>query len=674
VVGLLAADGGNWVTQHAWLIPALPLAAFLLIWALGKRTPTKGGSLIGIGAIGIAAVLSYINLAAYIGGGPLVEKSTTWFGYGNGLKLPLGMRIDGLTAVMFVVVCTVSLMVQIYSTGYMHGDKRYTWFFMCLNLFTFSMLVVVISNNLLQLLVGWELVGVCSYLLIGFWWEEKANSNAAIKAFVTTRTGDVAMVTGILLLWHATKTFDIGRIIEMAHHGEISTVTLTAGALLLFGGAIGKSAQFPLYVWLPDAMAGPTPVSALIHAATMVTAGVFLVARMFPIFESSHLALNFVAIIGCITMLMAALLAMVQDDIKRVLAYSTVSQLAYMVAALGVGAGNASIFHLFTHAWFKALLFLGSGSVIHACHSNNMSDMGGLKKYMPTTYWTFLIGTIAIAGIPPFAGFWSKDEILTEAYRYGAGSGEIAGTHVIGYVVYGVGLLTAFLTAFYMTRAFMLTFEGDYRGTGHPHESPKSMTVPLMVLAGLSMVAGLVGIPGWHKGFSSWTRVGLPEGGTVHFGGASLPLIFISVAAAAGGIMFGRRMYVGRLAKDTPDPIERLGWFHKLLVNKYYLDDLYMKGIVYPIRDGISNAMYWVNQHVLDGAVNGAAAAARAAGEKLYENVDQKIIDGAVNGAGIGTRRGAGLLRYIQSGDVQRYAAILFVGVAVLAFLFTRFS
>jgi len=665
-----ASVAANVVTSNAWIIPAIPAVTLVLIWVMGKRLP-RGGSEIGIGGMLIAAVLSVIVLTDFVGRGPhpLVDKQLEWFPFGSGISLPLGIYIDGLTAVMFVVVTFVSLMVQIYSVGYMHGEKRFTWYYAALNLFTGSMLLLVISNNLLQLLIGWELVGVCSYLLIGFWWEEKENSNAAIKAFVTTKTGDVPFLIGIFVLFAAAGTFSIGGehgILEQAHAGEIGTVTLTAGAILLFGGAIGKSAQFPLHVWLPDAMAGPTPVSALIHAATMVTAGIFLVARMFPVFEGSEAAMNFVAVIGAFTMLMAALLAMVQDDIKKVLAYSTISQLAYMAAALGVGAGNAGIFHLFTHAWFKALLFLGAGSVIHAVHSNNMSEMGGLKKAMPTTYWTFLVGSLALAGIPPLAGFWSKDEIVAESFHFATTPEEAFGTPVVAMIVFVVALVTAFLTAFYMSRAVHLTFEGDYRGHGRPHESPRAMTFPLMFLGALAVVAGFVGLPGVQGGFGGWVAVG----GHAHVPDANYGLIAVSVLVAVGGIALGRWMY---MPAPATEPLRRLGVFHTLLVNKYYLDDLYMKGIVLPIRDTVSGAMYWLNKNVFDGAVNGTAAAARAAARGVYATIDQKVIDGAVNGAGFTARRSSGLLKYIQSGDVQRYAAILFAGVAILAFLFTRF-
>jgi NADH-quinone oxidoreductase subunit L len=652
----------NFITRNSWLIPVLPFVAVPVIVFFGKRLPRKGAE-VGIAAVAVSFVLAIITLTDYVGGGgPVVERAAKWFPFGTGFALEVGMRIDGLIAIMFVVVTLVSLCVQIYSTAYMHGDRRYTWYFAALSLFTGSMLDLVISNNLIQLLLGWELVGICSYILIGHWWEEKENSGAAIKAFVTTKTGDIPFLIGIFVLFAAAKTFNIGEIIEAAEAHRIASSTLIAAALLLFGGAIGKSAQFPLHVWLPDAMAGPTPVSALIHAATMVTAGVFLVARLFPIFEAgSHEALHVVALIGAFTMLMAALLAMVQDDIKRVLAYSTISQLAYMMAALGVGAGNAGIFHLFTHAWFKALLFLGAGSLIHAVHSNNMSEMGGLRRFMPHTYATFLIGSIALAGIPPLAGFWSKDDILTEAFRNGADGGE-----VVGYIVYAVGTLTAFITAFYMSRAVHLTFEGKYRGEGHPHESPLAMTGPLWVLAGLAVVAGFVGIPGWQDGFGAWVGVG----GETHVASAAYFLIGTSVLIAALGIALGRALYMPAPARE---PLTRLGWFYKLLVNKYYLDDLYWKGIVKPIRDGVSAAAYWVNQRVLDGAVNGAAVGARATARVVYDVVDQKVVDGAVNGVGIGTRRGGGLLKFIQTGDVQRYAAALFAAVALLAFLFTRF-
>ncbi|MFN2643184.1 MAG: NADH-quinone oxidoreductase subunit L [Actinomycetota bacterium] len=652
------------MTEHAYLIPILPLAAFFLIIAFGKRLPLKGPE-IGIVAVSISFIMSVGIIAKFVGAHGAEharEISTRWFPFGSGAHLQIGMKIDGLTAVMFIVVTTVSLLVQIYSIGYMKGEVRYTWFFAALSLFTGSMLTLVIANNLLMMLIGWELVGICSYLLIGHYWEEKANSNAAIKAFITTKTGDVPFLIGIFVLFAGTHTFNINAIYHKVAAGDVSHATLTAAAILLFGGAIGKSGQFPLHVWLPDAMAGPTPVSALIHAATMVTAGVFLVARLFPVFAASPEALNEVALIGAFTMLFAALIAMVQDDIKRVLAYSTVSQLAYMMAALGVGAREAAVFHLFTHAFFKALLFLGAGSVIHAAHSNSMRDMGGLRKLMPTTYATFLIATLALSGIPPFAGFWSKDEILTEAFR----AGQHGPTHIVGYIVYVFGAITAFLTAFYMMRAFQMTFMGKYRGEAHPHESPRVMTGPLVILGALSVVAGFVGIPGLKSGFGSWLALGEHE-----VESANYLLIVVSVLLAGGGLVLGSRVY--RTYAEV-DPLERLGWFHKVLVNKFYIDEFYMAAIVRPIRDRVSRATLWINQNVLDGAVNGAAAVAKISGDGLYDQLDQKVVDGAINGIGITARATGGVLKYLQSGDVQKYAAYLFAGIVILAVLFTRFA
>src|SRR5262245_46951186 len=432
MVAALEVSSSLGTTRFAWLIVALPLISFFLITFFGKRMPAKGAE-IGITAMAVSFVLSLLVLSHFIQGKPPTEKTLTWFTIGT-FEVGVGQFVDGLTAIMLTLVTLVSLCVQVYSIGYMKGDVRYTWFYAVLSLFTGAMLNVVIASDLFQLLVGWEVMGVSSYLLIGHWWEERTNSNAAIKAFITTRVGDIPFMFGIFTLIFATGTSNILKVTEEAGTGRISVALLTAAALLLFGGAIGKSAQFPLHVWLPDAMAGPTPVSALIHAATMVAAGVYLVGRLFTVFiNAAPGALTFVAVIGSITMLLAATLALVQDDIKRVLAYSTVSQLAYMMAALGLGRDGftAGLFHLYTHGFFKALLFLGAGSVIHAVHSNNMSEMGGLRKYLPITFWTFLLGTIALSGVPPFSGFFSKDEILAVAF------------HHHDYVIYAVMLITA---------------------------------------------------------------------------------------------------------------------------------------------------------------------------------------------------------------------------------------
>jgi NADH-quinone oxidoreductase subunit L len=517
------------------------------------------------------------------------------------------------------------------------------------------MLNVVIANNLIQLLVGWEVMGVCSYLLIGHWWEEKENSNAAIKAFLTTRVGDIPFLFGIFALMFATgfETANIGEISELIAGDGASSGLVAAAALLLFGGTIGKSAQFPLQVWLPDAMAGPTPVSALIHAATMVAAGVYLVGRMFEVFvHADAFVLQFVSIIAGITMVMSALLAFVQDDIKRVLAYSTISQLAYMIAGLSMGPEGltAGFFHLWTHAFFKALLFLGSGAVIHAVHSNNMSEMGGLRKPMVVTFWTFLIGSAALAGIPPLAGFWSKDELLAVA----------SDGHPVLFVTL---LVTAVMTAFYMTRCVLLTFFGDYRGHGHPHEAPLSMRGPLVTLAAAAIGVGFLGAPQLGAPFADWVYFEHP-----HVPEFLVWVAALSIGAAALGIAVGWVAY-GR--ERERDPVLQLGPVTTLLQNRYYMDEFYMRAIVLPIRDRLSAAVYWTNQHVLDGAVNGAASLTRVLGQGAVW-FDRNVVDGAVNGiAGIAGFTG-GLLRYIQSGNVQRYAAFMFTGVVILAIIFTR--
>jgi len=638
------------VIHYAWLMPSLPAVSFFLIVFFGKKMPRRGPE-IGVAAVFVSFVISLIVLWHFVTGGKPVTSSLHFLDAGSFFKVEVGQNVDGLAAVMFVVVTLVSLLVQIYSTAYMEGDRRYTWYFAALSLFTASMLNLVIADNLFQLLVGWELVGICSYLLIGHWWEEKENSDAAIKAFITTKIGDVPFMFGIFVLTIAAGTANIPEITHLAETHQIATGTLTVAALLLFGGAIGKSAQFPLHVWLPDAMAGPTPVSALIHAATMVAAGVYLVGRMFAVFAASGHALAFVGTIGSITMLIAALLAMVQDDIKRVLAYSTVSQLAYMVAALGLGEEGYTpgLFHLFTHAFFKALLFLGAGSVIHAVHSNNMSEMGGLRKFMPVTFWTFVIGSAALSGIPPLAGFWSKDEIITEAFKTGH------------YPIFVAALVTAILTAFYMTRAILLTFFGEYRGTAHPHESPSTMTVPLVILAALSVIAGFLGPTGT---FFDWVRFGTAVHKPPDYGFAA-----VSILGALAGIAVGYRLYARWRERD---PLRRLGPGYALLERKYYLDDLYLRGIVRPVQYRLASGVYWTNQRILDGLVNGAAWVVRKVGLGV-DTVDRRAVDGAVNGVAFSTWRSGGLLKYIQSGNVQRYAIALFGGVMLLAIGITVF-
>jgi NADH-quinone oxidoreductase subunit L len=657
--GAVPKDG--FMTQYMWLVPLLPVLSFFVILFFGKRTSHRG-HWFGIGALGIGLAMSLVAFVELAAGNAAVEKSWTWFKIGESINLEFGMRYDFLTGVMFVVVTLVSLLVHIYSTSYMHDDERYTIFFAFLSLFTGSMLFMVIANNLLELFVGWELVGVCSYFLIGHYWEEKENSSAAIKAFITNRVGDMAFLFGIFVLFFAGHSFNIEELNHAVHEGHLGGTILTVGALLLFGGVISKSAQFPLYVWLPDAMAGPTPVSALIHAATMVVAGVYLVARMFLLFEGAGAALDVVSVVASITMLLAAVLALIQDDIKRVLAYSTISQLAYMVAALGVGAYTAGVFHLFTHAMFKALLFLGAGSLIHAVHSNNMSDMGGLRKYMPHTFKTFLIGSLGLAGIFPLAGFFSKDEIIGGALR----SASEAHQATAWIVLISAGI-TAFLTALYMTRACIKTFWGEYRGHGEPHESPGAMVTPLWILAGATIVVGFLGFPIIGP-FQDWITV--PGHEAHHF--ETLYNILLPVGATVVALLaigLGIRLFYE--PKRRVDILNSpFAWMYRFAENKYYLDDLYLRGVVRPIQYPVARATYWSNQKILDGAVNGVGMATVALSKPVYDVLDQQVIDFAVNGAAGLSGYSGGLLRYIQSGNVQRYAAVLFGAIAVFVALF----
>jgi NADH-quinone oxidoreductase subunit L len=646
-----------------WLVPLLPLLSFFVIMFFGKRMKS-GGHWFGIGAIGFGFVLSLLGFIELAAGKAQVAKSWTWFEFVGEphFHVEFGMNYDFLCGIMFLVVTGISLLVHIYSTEYMKGDARYTIFFAFLSLFTGSMLFMVISNNLLMLFVGWELVGVCSYFLIGHYWEEKENSSAAIKAFITNRVGDVGLLFGIFAVYTIAGTFNIAEVNHLAEEGTIGGTPLTIAALLMFCGVVSKSGQFPLYVWLPDAMAGPTPVSALIHAATMVVAGVYLLARTFVMFEHAGPALDVVSVIAAITMLMAAILALVQDDIKRVLAYSTISQLAYMVAALGVGAYTAAVFHLFTHAFFKALLFLAAGSLIHAVHSNNMSDMGGLKDYMPHTFRTFMIGALALSGIFPLAGFFSKDEIIGGALR--SASELHRGT---AWVVLISAVLTAFLTALYMTRVCVKTFWGEYRGHGHPHESPPGMVTPLWILAGATTVVGFLGFPVIGV-FKSWITVP----GERHPGFATLYNIILPVGATAvavGAIFLGVMIfYRERIKIDLLN--SPFAWLYRFVENKYYLDDFYLNGIVRPIQYPVARGTYWTNQRIIDAIVNGAAWATRKVAQPTYAVIDQQVVDFAVNGAAGLTGFTGGLLRYIQSGNVQRYAAVLFAGIAVFVALF----
>jgi NADH-quinone oxidoreductase subunit L len=636
----------------AWLIPVFPLLAFGLIIAFGRRLPGEG-AYVAVAGIGVSALISIGIFLGMLGHPVPYESGLRWMVLGQ-LPLDLGIRVDQLTTLMLLVVTVVGSMIFIYSIGYMHGDPRYPRFFAYLSLFAASMLLLVLADNLLFLYAGWELVGLCSYLLIGFYFEKPSAARASMKAFITTRVGDFFMFLGILLVFLNTGTFRFTEIFAKVHEGALGTLTvgglplLTVAAVLLFGGAVGKSAQFPLHTWLPDAMEGPTPVSALIHAATMVAAGVYMVARTYTLFFASagHEALTVVAYIGGVTALMAATIAVTQDDIKRVLAYSTISQLGLMMLGLGVLGYTAGMFHLMTHAFFKALLFLGAGSVIHAMHTNDIKAMGGLARFMPATYWTFLIGTLALAGVPPLAGFWSKDEILLEAFKHNP-------------PLYAMGALTSFLTAFYMFRVIFYTFTGTLRSHhAHPHESPAVMTRPLMVLAFFAAVVGFVGAPFF----------GAPIAHFIEFEGIAHAkfdwgFAFVSTLIAVSGILAAAAVYYWKV---VPSAILRraAGPVFALVANKYYVDELY--GVLF-VRPTVAVAGYLrtFDVYVVDMIVNlvGFAGVGLA---RLYRVFDLYVVDGIVNLLGWIAKALGGTLRYVQTGRAQNYLLAIALGVIVL--------
>ncbi|MCX5997000.1 MAG: NADH-quinone oxidoreductase subunit L [Chloroflexi bacterium] len=540
-------------TQVPWLIFLLPFFSFLFIGLVLRpflsKYPRVGGYLT-IGTVGISCALSLWVLGAVIAAPDhmLLVDDIQWAVVGN-LNIHIGVLVDALTAVMVVVVTFVSLMVQIYSQGYMKGDPGYLRYYAFMSLFTACMLGLVLANNILFMFVFWEGVGLGSYLLIGFWFHKPSAANAAKKAFIVTRLGDFGFLAAILILYAQTGTFDTGTLYKLVAAGTLAGTTLTWVAIGIFSGAAGKSAQFPLHVWLPDAMEGPTPVSALIHAATMVAAGVFLVARFYPLFSHSTEAMTVVAVIGAFTAIFAASIGLVMNDIKRVLAYSTISQLGFMMLGLGVGSVAIGIFHLFTHAFLKALLFLGSGSVNHGTGTFDMRLMGGLRKAMPWTYITFVIGALSLAGIWPLAGFWSKDEILVSAFTNNP-------------VLFGLAIITVFMTAFYMFRAIFMTFHGEYRGGAEPehgthgdshsqgpHESPAVMVVPLVVLAVLAVCIGWINVTGFFSqlmGSGEAEAVSFVQG---FFGVLTHPLPLISLIVALLGILLAYAMYCASVRK-----------------------------------------------------------------------------------------------------------------------------
>lgn len=653
---LIYTDGGL-LAQYAWLLVLLPFVAALIITFMGKYLPLKGAE-VALATIGLIFLYSSALMYSHITGG-VVNEFFINVGSIGVFDIEFGWVVDGLSIMMYFVVGTVALLVFIYATNYMEGEIRYTFFFTSLTLFAGSMLVLVSSPTLIQILIGWELVGVCSYLLIGHYWEKKDNSSAAMKAFITNKIADVGLMIGIIILALNTGTLRISEILYQATHEyeKLSSVAFIS-AILLFIGAMGKSAQFPLHVWLPDAMAGPTPVSALMHAATMVTAGVYLLARMFPFYKSmAPDALDIVMLFGVITLLAAGLIAVVQDDLKKVLAYSTVSQLGYMVAAIGSGAYTAALFHLWTHAFFKALLFLGAGSVIHAVHSNSMLEMGGLRKVMPKTFATFIIGTVALAGLPPFAGFFSKDEILASFNH----EGEIT--------FFFIAVLGAFITAFYMTRAVSLTFLGEYRGHGHPHESHNLMTTPLLALSVFAIASGWVNIPGVYTGFTDWVTT--RKNKIVEYHPESFDLFALSSGLLAGllGIALGYYLYQLQGSAETGDDKIKIQPIWSVLENKYYLDDFYFMYVIDPVKINISRAVDKFNTNVIDRFVNGFGQIASLLGGIVYNNFDQNGIDKLLNMSSSGTDSFGGKVKLLQTGKTQQYLMLFLGGVVTISLL-----
>ena len=783
----------GWFLEHAWVVPVIPALSFFLIIFFGKRMPKKGSE---FGVASMLGSLVFAGGAAYqwiqrVNGAPEgafvspVVKTWTWW-QNSGISFGIGQHVDGLTVAILLVVAFISTLVQIYSLEYLRGDRRYTHFFASLTLFSAGMLNMVVAENMIQLILGWEIMGLCSFLLIGHWWEEGANSRAALKAFFTTRTGDIGLLTGTAILFFSanewtTKTlgvsgFSIRGLSSWALSGDPGHAAITMGAIALFIAAIGKSGQFPLHTWLPDAMAGPTPVSSLLHSSTMVVAGVFLVARLYPVFFKGMDILggsaNFIVVIGGITIVIAALLAFVQTDIKKVLAYSTVSQLGYMMMGLGAGAWLPAVFHIFTHAFFKACLFLGAGSISHSSshHSFEMKkDMGGLRKFMPITFGTWIISTLALCGVFPFSGFFSKDEIIDNVGHN-------------GYDVFMyVGLAGAFLTAAYMTRATYLTFFGQPRGAsagehheeeshdshaahddhadhGHdahdshdahasqgPHESGWLITVPLIILATLALSSGFLNALPFGEKFENFKKWVEPSAEVVNPTGIAYVVGGVGEARIASETPTDSTVEEGEAHSETPmaptasgedthssesghskspcgtetpeqgvcaapqlnhapfkwskagmsmlivlagfllslfvciqlyekknkkfvgltERNKVLGFGYKLLVNKYYLDVLYEKIFVRSIAHPFSAAVYWFNQKVLDGVINGAGTTAKGIAGWVYRNIDQRVVDGAVNGTGSVAQGAGSALRPVQSGKVNQYGALLFGAAAI---------
>ena len=709
---MLAAESAGWFLEHAWLIPLIPGIAFVVIILFGKfeingkRVFPWSGAEVGVASMVTGLVLAigttyqWIHHVRGVAEAEPVIKTWTWWQI-RGVSFGLGEHIDGLAVMLLLLVTFISTLVQIYSLEYVRGDRRYTHFFAAITLFSAGMLTMVLAENMVQLILGWEIMGLCSFLLIGHWWEERANSEAALKAFLTVRVGDIGLMVGTAIMFGASGTFTIRGLHAWANDPGTGHTVLLWASVALFIACIGKSGQFPLHTWLPDAMAGPTPVSSLLHSSTMVVAGVFLVARLYPVFHAGLMInvagqhFNLIAVIGGITVLIAAGLAFVQNDIKKVLAYSTVSQLGYMMMGLGVGAWVPAVFHIFTHAFFKCCLFLCAGSVAHtgSHHSFDMKkDMGGLARKMPVTFITWIVATAALCGVPFFSGFFSKDEIIDSAGHFHYG------------VFMIVGLVGAFMTTAYMTRATYLTFFGEPRGAAAhfvngdahhepahagdhdahadepvhaaplpfaPTDSPWLITVPLLILGFLAFISGYLNAAPFkiHK-FEGWIEssigVELPAGPVFDWVKA-VPSILLVLAGFLVSLALCKQVF-GPAASRLKGLTQRnpvLGAGHRFLVNKYYLDDLYEKVIVHGIAHPIAAAAYWTNQHVLDGIVNAVGIGGRNTGEWVYKNIDQRLVDGVVNGSGTVARGTGGALQPVQSGKVSLYGALLFGSAAV---------
>ena len=625
------------------LIPLLPFAGFLLNAGLGRRVSKAMAGAIACGAMLLSFAISAAAVVRLVGLDPeqrsMSERVFTWISSGD-FSVGLTLRLDPLSSVMILIITGIGLLIHIYSTAYMHeeADSEYARYFSYLNLFASFMLILVLGANFLVMFVGWEGVGLCSYLLIGFWYQKKSASDAGKKAFIVNRIGDWGFILGVLLTFVRFGSLDFQDVARSAAalSPETAFGTMSVITLLMFVGATGKSAQIPLYVWLPDAMEGPTPVSALIHAATMVTAGVYMIGRNAVLFSHAPMTLTIVAVVGAATALVAGTIGLVQNDIKRVLAYSTVSQLGYMFLAMGVGAYGAGIFHLYTHAFFKALLFLGSGAVIHALGGEqDMRKMGGLSKDLPITYWTFVIGAVAIAGIPPLAGFFSKDEILYRTYASG---------HLVLWVV---GMLTALLTAIYMFRLVFMTFHGARAAGGHDdhhshhsshlHDAPPAMALALIVLAVGSVAAGWAGIGGRFEHYLEPSFGGAVTEAAE--GGPETALMILSVIVAVAGIGIAAYFFLKNRRAADRVAIQFSG-VHTLLSNKYYVDEVYDAAVVQPI-------------HIISE-------------EGLWKGVDTGVIDRTVNGVAGAVGGGGELLRRLQTGSVRAYAASLFLGVVLI--------